>query len=220
MEDNPRSVQRIVIVTGGELHPEDLQAIGAEEWVIGVDGGAARLLQAGVTPDLVVGDFDTAGVEMLPQLTQLGIRVKKLPREKALTDTQYAVEQALLLRPTSIQILGALGGARFDHALGNLFLLERIRSVGVSGIIRSVKNRLRLLIGREETVITSSCFRFVSLLPLSEQVRGVTLTGFRYPLCQATLSRGDTLGVSNELTNPKGKIEIAAGKLLVIESSD
>lgn len=220
MEDNPRSVQRIVIVTGGELHPEDLQAIGAEEWVIGVDGGAARLLQAGVTPDLVVGDFDTAGVEMLPQLTQLGIRVKKLPREKALTDTQYAVEQALLLRPTSIQILGALGGARFDHALGNLFLLERIRSVGVSGIIRSVKNRLRLLIGREETVITSSCFRFVSLLPLSEQVRGVTLTGFRYPLYQATLSRGDTLGVSNELTNPKGKIEIAAGKLLVIESSD
>lgn len=220
MQNNQQRPQRVVIVTGGEIAAEDLQQIHSQDWIIGVDGGVVTLLKQGMIPHMAVGDFDTAGARIDPELLQRQVMVKKLPRAKGLTDTDYAVEQALALAPERIVLLGALGGPRFDHALGNLFLLEKIRSAGVAGMIWSKSSMIRLLVGPEEDEILASSFPFLSLLPITDQVSGVTLTGFLYPLHQATLRRGDTLGISNELTGPWGKIAIAKGKLLVIESMD
>ena len=92
--------------------------------------------------------------------------------------------------------------------------------INIAGMIWSKSSMIRLLVGPEEDEILASSFPFLSLLPITDQVSGVTLTGFLYPLHQATLRRGDTLGISNELTGPWGKIAIAKGKLLVIESMD
>ncbi len=220
MQNNQLRPQRVVIVTGGEIETGDLQQIHSTDWVIGVDGGVVALLNQGIIPQMAVGDFDTAGAGIYSELLQRKVRVKKLPRAKGLTDTHYAVEQALALKPKTIVLLGALGGSRFDHALGNLFLLEKMKLAGVMGVIWSQKSVVRLLVGPEEVNINASSYSYLSLLPITEQVSGVTLTGFLYPLHQATLRRGDTLGISNEITGPRGKIAVKKGKLLVIESKD
>jgi len=211
---------RVVIVTGGSTDTGDFSAIRPDDVVIGVDGGAVRLWEAGVRIDLAVGDFDTAGEDFLHRLCESGVPTRRLPAEKNMTDTQYAVEQALLHDPQEILVLGALGGTRFDHTWANVSLLERITDRGSVGIIQNRWNRLRLLKGAGSLVLPRDRYAFCSLLPVSEEVTGVTLYGFRYPLNEATLKRGDTWGISNEWQADQAVIVIRSGVLLVVESQD
>ncbi|BCU82180.1 thiamine pyrophosphokinase [Polycladomyces abyssicola] len=211
---------RVVIVTGGSIDNGDFSAIRPDDVVIGVDGGAVRLWEAGVRIDLAVGDFDTAGEDFLHRLRESSVPTRRLPAEKDLTDTQYAVEQALMHDPQEILVLGALGGTRFDHTWANVGLLERIADRGSVGIIQNRWNRLRLMKGSGSLVLPRDRYTFCSLLPVSEEVSGVTLTGFRYPLKEATLKRGDTWGISNEWEADRAVIVIRSGVLLVVESND
>ena len=116
--------------------------------MIGVDGGNAALLESGLLPHLAVGDFDSAGAEMHKRLVRMGVPIKKLPAEKDMTDTHFAVTEALKRRPGTVLLLGALG-TRFDHTLANLFLLEMMEREGVRGEILNRHNRIRLLCGED-----------------------------------------------------------------------
>jgi len=114
-------------------------------------------------------------------------------------------------------MLGATG-TRIDHSLANIELLVLAQQAGVNAFIIDANNRITLANGR--TTIQKSNFEHVSLLPLSSKVLGVTLTGFKYPLHQATLSMGQSIGISNILLADEGTIEHTSGKLLVIESKE
>lgn len=61
---------------------------------------------------------------------------------------------------------------------------------------------------------------YVSLFPFTPQVRGLTLTGFKYPLDHYPLECYHSLGVSNEIVEEKAVISFETGVLLVIESRD
>jgi thiamine pyrophosphokinase len=212
--------RRAVIVTGGEVDRDDLEQVRSrEDFVIGVDGGITVLLEANLLPHLAVGDFDSAGQEMYERLLRMGIPTKKLPPEKDVTDTHFAVTEALKRRPGKILLLGAIG-TRLDHTLANLFLLEEIERCGVRGEICNRNNRIRLLRGGDSCRVRKSRFRYLSLLPLTATVSGVTLTGFRYPLNDAVLRRNDSLGVSNELIAEEGEVTLRSGMLFVVESRD
>jgi thiamine pyrophosphokinase len=56
---------------------------------------------------------------------------------------------------------------------------------------------------------------WVTLEPLSEVARGVATDGLRYPLRHEDLVRGSTRGVSNELTERRGSVEVGEGLLLI-----
>ncbi|HOO90405.1 MAG TPA: hypothetical protein PLA74_06245, partial [Syntrophales bacterium] len=56
----------------------------------------------------------------------------------------------------------------------------------------------------------------VSLLPLSTNVSGIRLEGFRYPLTDAVMEIGVPYGISNRLMGTRGTISITSGYLLVI----
>lgn len=212
---------RIVVVAGGEISPSDLKQLTQRDRIFGVDGGILTLLEHGITPDCAVGDFDTAGPETLAFLKSREIPIENLPVAKDMTDTQFALEKALHEQPKEILILGALGGARFDHALANLFLLEKATAAGVPCTLLHRNNRIRLMTGEEgEMVLQSGGYQYISLLALTDQVEGVTLTGFRYPLQNTVLTRSNPLGISNELLTKAARIRIQAGKLLIIESRD
>ena len=61
---------------------------------------------------------------------------------------------------------------------------------------------------------------YVSLIPYTEQVEHLTLTGFKYPLTDACLKGFCSLGVSNEIKEEEAEIVFDGGVLLVIESRD
>ncbi len=210
----------MVIVTGGDVEQASLGSIRPEEdFVIGVDGGIPMLLETGLTPDLAVGDFDSAGQEIFERLGRMGVPIKRLPVEKDVTDTHFAVTEALKRGPETLLLLGAIG-TRLDHTLANLFLLEEMAREGVRGEILNRYNRIRLLRGGDSCRLEKGRFQYVSLLPLTDTVSGVTLTGFRYPLEEAVLRRRDSLGVSNELVAEEGEVSLRAGMLFVVESRD
>ncbi|TCP69761.1 thiamine diphosphokinase [Baia soyae] len=214
-------MKRVVVIAGGEVTQEDLHHIRPDDFLITADAGIEPLLDLGMNPHLAVGDFDTAGEEYLSKLEDLQISYRTLPSEKDVTDTHFALEEAIKLQPNEILLLGALGGARFDHALANLYLLEWLATTtSIPCTLVAGKNQICLLIGPTTICVTKGDTRYISLLPCSSQVVGVTLKGFRYPLNDATLTRGLSLGVSNEITQESGEITIHSGKCFCIQSAD
>ncbi|MCU1346744.1 MAG: thiamine diphosphokinase, partial [Acidimicrobiia bacterium] len=77
--------------------------------------------------------------------------------------------------------------------------------------------RLHILHNCDELTVAGQPGDLVSLIPLHGRAEGITLHGFRYPLHDAVLEPGSTLGVSNELTGSAGRVALLVGTLVVIQ---
>lgn len=214
---------KIVIVAGGDMEYASaagfLRDYGADH-VVAVDGGLERAERLGLTPDCVVGDLDTVSRPVLDRYRKMGIPFETHKPEKDYTDTELALIHSLSLPDVSeIVILGGLG-RRFDHALANVQILLHALRKGIPCSIVDACNRISLLDGPADLERSRIWGRYISLIPFTEQVTGVTLTGFKYPLEEAVLVQGESLGISNELVLERGRISFREGILIYIESRD
>lgn len=210
--------RRAVIFTGGELGYWALKLLRKDDFLIGADSGALYLIRNNHRPDLAIGDFDSVSNSELTYIREGSHRTEAVdPVDKDHTDTELAFRRALDLKPTQILLLGALGG-RLDHTLANLHLLVQAHRRGIPAEIADEYQTISMV--TDHAVIEASDRSYVSLLPLTPQVSGIRLTGFQYPLEDATLSMGESLGISNRLIEPQGEIEVHDGWLLVIQASD
>lgn len=212
-----------LIVTGGRI---DLCFAGVFlekqrfDCVVAVDGGLAAVAALQLFPTAIVGDFDTVCQELLAQYHRMpGILWDVHKPEKDETDTELAINTALTLGCDSITLLGATGG-RMDHALGNLHLLYPCLKKGVQAFIIDTQNRISLLDHGREFQKDSLWGQYISFLPLTEQVHGITLKGFKYPLNQKDIEIGTSLCISNELSEETGILSFTDGVLICVESHD
>lgn len=209
---------RIVICTGGQLGAWALEHIKAGDLLIGADSGARFLISQGLRPDIAIGDFDSVSAEELAIIrSSSGQTIACDPIDKDYTDTEMAVRLSLDMQPSELVLLGALG-TRFDHSLANVHLLALAAKQNVRATIIDEHNKITL--ATEQIIIKKQGYPNVSLLPLTMQVKGITLTGFQYPLTDAALTIGQSLGISNVLTAPTGTIQLSEGLLLIIQSRD
>ena len=88
------------------------------------DGGLRHAGPLGVTPDVVVGDFDSADAELMDSYAKAGARFERHPANKDFTDTELAAEAALRGGCGAALILGALGG-RLDHTFANIQMIYK-----------------------------------------------------------------------------------------------
>lgn len=208
-------MNRAFIYTGGTVWTEHVtERPKGDDLVIAADAGFLTARRFGVTPNVVLGDFDSMKEPDLPNGTEL-IRV---PAEKDDTDTQLAVRVALERGAGELVIVGGLDG-RLDHTLSSLAILEWLDGLGVHAVITSGKNRARFL-RNNSTLIARGAFRYLSLIAADPQVKGVTLEGCKYPLKKAKLSRLNQYAVSNEITGNCALIDVRRGGVWVIESMD
>lgn len=221
---------RTLIISGGRTDKDFALSFlcGRQyERIIAVDGGLKVLHELNLMPTDIVGDFDTVEPELLMQYeNNENIEIRRFNPQKDDTDSEIAVNMAIDYGSSRIDILGA-SGSRLDHTIGNIRLLGLIHQAGKNSFFREAyiydrNNRVRLIekecvIKKEEAYGT-----YISLLPFTQTVTGITLEGFKYPLHHHTMDifRAPTLGVSNELTASEGKITCREGVLLVIESKD
>lgn len=204
------------IYTGGTVYPDGIPERPAHgDLVIAADAGLRTAKSFGVVPTVAVGDFDTLG-----GLPEGEFEVVRLPAEKNVTDTQYAISLALERGATELTLVGSLGG-RLDHTLSLLGELEMLsaRKPSVPTVMTDGKNRVRL-IRNSGTILLRGDFRYFSILALDPTVKGVTLDGCKYPLKNAKLSRSHQWAVSNEIVGNCALVEIRKGACLVIESDD
>ncbi len=209
---------RILIFTGGTLGSWATSHIHQGDLLVGVDRGALFLIQHGYKPNFALGDFDSVSEEEKNNIMKHAQTFSDCdPIMKDQTDTEMAFEWALEQQPGEILLFGALG-TRFDHSLANVQLLRRGLDKGISCRIIDPYNELQLT--NQQLLVQKGAYHHVSLLPLSLKVTGITLDGFQYPLKDATLNLGDSLGISNVLLSEFGEIKIDSGLLLVIQSKD
>ena len=122
----------VLVVADGDLEPGLLHAAAAgADRLIAADGAAGGMLAAGARPDLVVGDGDSLDQTDRDRLVGLGVDFQDADHEKDESDTELCLLAALESGARSITIIGALGGARPEHAVANLLLLADPRLDGI-----------------------------------------------------------------------------------------
>ena len=212
-----------LILTGGSICPklvEDLLDAKKIDCVIGVDGGCRFAIDHGIFMDYAVGDFDTLEAdyfEMIPKETEM----IKLNPQKDETDTETAILLARDIKSSGVFILGGIG-SRVDHSMANIALLQLLLKAKIPGWILDEHNKICLVDQSYELARTEKFGTYISLLPFTEEVRGICLKGMKYSLEDGSMSRfyNPSLGVSNEIVGEKGVITLKSGILVVIESKD
>jgi thiamine pyrophosphokinase len=192
--------------------------------VIAADGGARRADALGLALDRWVGDGDSLGEAGIAALIAAGVEVSRAPLDKDETDAELAVTAAIDAGADRVTILGALGGERVDHALANVGLLAVPALAGRDVRIVATDARLRLLAapgshGRPTSMeLDGRVGDIVTLLPVGDDVDGVTTEGLRYPLRDEPLRLGRTRGVSNVREASPAWVTVRHGRLLIVEA--
>ena len=181
--------------------------IQKDDYILAADGGLAHLQKLGLTPDGIIGDFDSLGY--VPQNSQV------FPVEKDDTDSMLAVRKGLELGYKEFILYGALDGPRLDHTIANLQTLLFLESQGAKGtlvglkyLITTVKNGVLRLPPAESGIVSVFC--------LGEKARGVTIRGLKYGLENGQLDSSFPLGVSNHFVGKESSVAVEEGTLIVM----
>ncbi len=181
--------------------------VEAGDFILAADGGLRHVQALGLTPNEILGDFDSLG--FAPE----GANV--FPVEKDDTDAMLAVRRGLSLGYREFLLYGSLDGPRLDHTLANFQTLQFLADHGAAGC----------LVGRDYivTVVKNGSISFpagkagtISVFCLGSDATGVDIRGLYYSLEKGTLTAGFPLGVSNHFTGRSARISVSQGSLLVM----
>ena len=176
---------------------------------IAADGGLKEMLACGITPNLLIGDFDSLDITP-PQ----GIPHVRLPVQKDVTDMDAAVAEGRIRGYSDFILLGGMGG-RPDHTMANYSLLARL----------SQQNCTAKLYGEGFTVtaVTDGAVDFAAgysgtaaVFSWTDVSEGVDIKGMAYELENGRLVNNFALGVSNRFTGAPARIEVKKGTLLIM----
>jgi len=231
---------RVLIVANGE--PGNGPPPGPFDQIVAADGGAGLCRQAGLQPNLIVGDMDSlpAALRLLlpsPGMPGAGSGEERTPRfqihpdpvNKDETDLELAIQAAVTLRPAEVVFWGIWGG-RPDHTLSNVLALAHPALAGIAVSAYADGWWLRLAGDNQVISLDIPLGTLVSLIPLTARVTGLFTAGLQYPLPpphpQASpgrgkarpggiLLRGFGRGISNVVISRPATIRVGRGLLLV-----
>lgn len=202
---------RCVIVGGADINNYGFirEKLRAEDYVIFCDSGLKHLERLQVTPNLIVGDFDSH------ENPHLDAETIVLPCEKDDTDTVFAVKEAVKRGFDDVLLMGVVG-ARLDHTLGNVSILLYLDSLGKKGCIIDDYSEMEIVSDRPVSICDQ--YSFFSLLNITGFAKGITITGAKYPLNGGEITCEYQYGISNEvLPGQTARVSVAEGKLLLIK---
>ncbi len=181
--------------------------IGPEDFLLAADGGLRHTQALGVSPDEILGDFDSLGY--VPEDSRV------FPVEKDDTDAMLAARRGLELGFRDFLFYGSLDGPRLDHTIANFQTLQFLADRGARGYL--VGKDYLVTVIREETLrFSAGAEGILSLFCLGPEAEGVTLEGLHYPLTDGTLTSGFPLGVSNHFTGAAAAVTVRKGSLLAL----
>ena len=202
----------VVIFANGPLPPEEFvkKYVENPDLIVCADGGANRIIDWKIKPDVLIGDFDSVSKETLLELGDIALVRRP---EQDTTDLQKALDyvDSRSNGECTVLVFGATG-ERPDHFLGNISLLpyyqKRLE-------IEFIDEKYTIKLVGKQLSISGEPGKTVSLWSLSEKATGVTTTGLKYNLKNKTILQG-TMGISNELDEPEATVKVRSGNLLAI----
>lgn len=206
----------LIVGNGSDIdkcHIENLDI----DYVICADGGLEKVKNLGLVPNIILGDFDSVDKTLLEYYKSLNIETVAFPPEKDYTDMELAISHTVEMGFKDIILAGATG-TRLDHTVANMLLIEKYHRTDVN--IKIIDNNNFIQLVTDAMTIPYKKNHYVSLIPLSENIEGLYLKGFKYPLDNVNVERGSTLCVSNEITEDVGVIRLCKGSAFVFISKD
>ena len=209
----------VLVCPRARKHDALLKRIGLKrgDLVIGVDGGAERLLQSGIRPTICVGDWDSTSAAAKRRILSQE-RHLTLAKEKDRSDLHYAFQVARHFGAQEIVALGFSGG-RADHQLGVLFEFAEVAGQ------KSAPQSLSYLSESEVVHFISPHTRPVrlalkrgavaSVFSLLGEAGGVRLEGFRFTISGGRLAPSSH-GLSNLTTAGRQRVSVKKGVLALV----
>ncbi|MCU1391945.1 MAG: thiN [Ilumatobacteraceae bacterium] len=205
-----------VIITGGSPLATGVAAhLPTERFVIAADSGLDHAIAAGIVPDLVVGDLDSVSAAGVAWARERAIPFDVYPTDKDLTDTQIALGAAWARQLHHVLLVGG-GGDRLDHSISALTALGH-PSLGDCRAVRAIWGTAMVHVLHapgywEPDIAIGQTF---SLLALHGECSRVTLAGAQWPLADADIEPGSSLGVSNVATDTV-RLSVGSGVLTLV----
>ncbi len=192
--------------------------VARADLVLAADGGARFLAGIGVTPDAVVGDFDSLDPAIATRLEGAGVTFVRHPVRKDVTDGELAVDEALRRGAGEVLLAGATGA--LDHTLGHLAILRRQAARGVAARIVAPGLSVTVLIAPATVRLAAAVGVRVSLVPLGGDST-VTLAGLDYPLDRGVLPADACLGIGNHVAVDSGAtVVVHEGAVAAVVETD
>ncbi len=195
------------IVGAGECSTLEIKKRNGD-LIIAADGGLRYLVDAGIEPDIIIGDFDSLGD--IPE----GKNVIKLNPVKDITDMHAAAEIGMKKGYSEFYIYGACGG-RLDHTLANIQLIASLAQKNIKAFILDGKTVITS-VHNSSIAFSNEKKGYISLFSHSDECTGVNIKGMKYTIENATLTNSFPLGVSNEFIGCSSEITIGRGTAIVI----
>ena len=196
-----------VIFGAGEIY-SPRKRFGKDDLIIAADGGYGAAVAAGLSPDVVIGDFDSSAPP-----TETAAHVIKLSRDKNDTDMLAAVKLGLRREYKTFVIYGGTGG-RLDHTVANFSALAYLNGFGARGFLID-RDSVATVITDDKFILPKTARGTVSVFAYGGDAVGVTLKNLSYTLNNAELSPAYPIGVSNATANGDGEISVKHGSLLI-----
>ncbi len=205
-----------LIFSGGRFTywPGIKKLLKSVDKTIAVDSGASHCISLKLTPDFLIGDFDSIDPKLFAKLQKQKVKTLRYPTDKDKTDTDLAIELAIREGAKKITILAGAEGDRIDHILGNIFNLQKYKT---PIFFVSQNQILWLMRGPKKEKIYGQKGDQLSIISLSE-IKNIKTSGLKYPLVNDDIEPNSAFGNLNELTQNTATIEFKNGTLLLIHT--
>ena len=201
-------MEKICLIISGGDYADIPEEIKKASYYIACDRGWQYADKMRITPDLIIGDFDSS-----PE-PEGSVPVMRFPSHKDDTDTMIAARHALSLGFTDIAICCAFGG-RLDHTVANIqtaaFLVSNGASVRLYG-----HDSFAYVFSHGEICLPKMASCSLSLFSLSDRCTGVSVLGSEYEAGDLTLTNSFPLGVSNAWASSEARISVDSGILMIL----
>lgn len=202
---------RCVIISGSpDTNVDEIKELCCpDDYIVCADSGYSYAKQAGILPDLIIGDFDSLKEE-LPADTE----IVKLNNRKDDTDTEHCVMECIRRGHRNFLLLGSIGG-RTDHTFANISILAFLSEYHYKGIARNNGEEIRIL-NKGTYDMSGNKGLIFSVFPYACEAVNVSYEGAEYPLDSFTLTYNVSRGISNVFNNDKASITVNDGRAILL----
>ena len=203
-----KSEAQVVLFINGQF-PEKMPLLDGFQKIYCTDGAYSKLLQNGIQPDLVSGDFDSLAVSEIKAET----KIVETPDQNA-TDFEKILKIIIEDGFKSVAVYGC-SGLEQDHFLGNLNSMLKhkdeieIRCFDDFGFYFFAEKNIEIIDFQDE---------IISLFPFPE-TKNIYSEGVKYPLKGEDLSITTRIGTRNTIINENVHLKFTSGNLLVFVQS-
>ncbi|WP_338984220.1 thiamine diphosphokinase [Fusobacterium nucleatum] len=172
------------------------------------DGGANFCYELTLIPKEIYGDFDSIKNDVKEFYQEKNVKFIKFKVEKDYTDSELLLNE-IQNKYDIIYCIAGLGG-NIDHELTNINLLDKYSNL----IFISEKEKIFKI--DSDSKFNDMINTKISFVIFSDEVKALTLKGFKYNIENLDIKKGEARCISNIIVENKANLSIKSGSLLCV----